>query len=106
VPGAPERHGCARRRDETAVADIGLRCAHRHELVVVDEPKNHPHGTRHGTTSRVAETSRLNEVDQSASSLDVALRGGLDVPDPVDIGTVRHDEDIVVIPPQGITGVR
>jgi hypothetical protein len=43
---------------------------HRHELVDV----------------ALGEPSRPNEVDRSRSSLDVALTGGVDVPDPVDVG--------------------
>src|SRR6186713_3213386 len=83
----PIATACAR-RDEMAVADVESGGAHRHELVDVDEPKDHPHRTRHSITSRVAEASRLNEVDQSPAGLDVALPGGLDVPDPVDIGAI------------------
>jgi hypothetical protein len=88
--------------EETAVEDVESTRVHRHELVDVYEPKDHPHRTRHCIASRIAEASRLNEVDQSPASLDVALAGGLDVLDPVDVGTVGHREDEVVTSPEGV----
>jgi len=92
---------CAR-REATAVADVEAGGVHRHELVDVEETTDHPHRTRHSITSRVGEASRLNEVDSSPASLDGALPGGLDVPDPVDIVAVGHHEHIVVTPPESV----
>ena len=48
---------------------LGSGGLHHHEFVDVDELEDHPHGGWHGVASRVSEAVRLNEVDESASSL-------------------------------------